>query len=154
MFGLIPFGRRNAMTTVDDDFDRLFDFMNQPLSTLFKDAGFAGNSFKVDVKDNGTSYELKAELPGLTQEDINLTYQNNYLTISTKKEEAHDEKDEHGNYIRRERYSGSMSRSFYIDNIEESRCTAEFQNGILTVTLPKSAATIDTPKQIPIRTIE
>ena len=109
---------------------------------------------KVDVKDNGASYELKAELPGLTKDDVSLSYKDNYLTIATKKEDVKEEKDEKGSYIRRECYNGSMSRSFYIDNIDESKCDATFKDGILTVTLPKAAAPKEeAPKQIPIHSI-
>ena len=97
------------------------------------------------------SFELKAELPGLTKDDINLSYKDNYITIAAKKEDSKDEKDDNGNYIRRERYSGSMSRSFYIDNIDEAKCTAAFKDGILTVTMPKKElAAQEAPKQIPI----
>ena len=152
MFGLVPFTARNDMMFRDDDeFSRLFDWMNRPMMSLFKDAGFTGNAFKVDVKDHDTSYELSAELPGLTKDDISLTYDDNYLTIATKQEHSNDEKDEQGNYIRRERYSGSMSRSFYIDNIDETKLDAEFKDGILKITLPKATPKEEAPKQIPIR---
>ena len=153
MFGMIPFDVRRDLATEESGFDRLFNMLNRPLASFFNDTNFSGHAFNVDVKDNGTSYELKAELPGLTKDNINLTYKDSYLTISTKQESTNDEKDEAGNYIRRERYSGSMSRSFYINDIDENNCQAEFKDGILTVTLPKVAiAQKDSPKQIPIHT--
>lgn len=151
MFGIIPFDMRNDLAAREDGFDRLFNWMNRPISTFFSDAGFTGKAFNVDVKDNGSNYELKAELPGVSKENINLSYKDNYLTISTCQEDSHEEKDEQGSYIRRERYSGSMSRSFYIDNVDETNCQAEFKDGILTVTLPKTAAKDESPKQIPIK---
>ncbi|MCR5175587.1 MAG: Hsp20/alpha crystallin family protein [Anaerovibrio sp.] len=151
MFGIVPFAGRNNLAREEDGFDRLFNWMNQPLSSIFSDTGFSGKSFNVDVKDNGSSYELKAELPGFTKEDVHLSYQDNYLTISTRKEESKDEKDDQGNYIRRERYCGSMSRSFYIDNIDENKCNAEFKDGILTITMEKKdAAQIEASHEIPI----
>ena len=150
MFGIIPFDMRNDLAAREDGFDRLFNWMNRPISSFFNDAGFTGKAFNVDVKDTGNSYELKAELPGVSKDDINLSYKDNYLTISTNQEKSQEEKDEDGCYIRRERYSGSMSRSFYIDNVDESNCQADFKDGILTVTLPKAAERADTPKQIPI----
>ena len=94
--------------------------------------------FKVDVKDNKDSYDLTAELPGLKKEDISLTYNNNYLTIATKNEQSKDEKDDKGNYVRRERIQSSMSRSFYIDNIDETGISAQFNAGVLKVVLPKA----------------
>ena len=78
-----------------------------------------------------------AELPGLKKENISLTYDNNYLTIATKNEQSDDKKDEKGNYVRRERSQSSMSRSFYIDNIDETKCTADYKDGVLTVHMPK-----------------
>lgn len=132
MFGLVPFASRKDLAKEENAFDRLFDVFDEPFLTNFK-----APDFKVDVKDNGTSYELTAELPGLKKEDISLTYEDHYLTIATKTAEDNDKKDEKGNYVRRERRSTSMSRSFYIDNIDESKATAEYKDGVLTVYMPK-----------------
>ena len=132
MFGLVPFASRHDLAKEENDFDRLFDVFDEPFLTNFK-----APDFKVDVKDNGTSYELTAELPGLKKEDISLTYEDHYLTIATKKSEDNDEKDEKGNYVRRERRSSSMSRSFYIDNVDAATATADYKDGVLTVCLPK-----------------
>ena len=155
MFGLVPFDTRNdLMMRNDDEFSRLFDWMNRPMMSLFKDSGFTGSAFKVDVKDNDTNYELTAELPGITKDDISLTYKDNYLTIAAKKDSTTEEKDDEGRYIRRERSFGSMSRSFYIDNIDETKLDAEFKDGVLKVTLPKAAAPQEeSPKEIPIRAV-
>ena len=75
MFGLVPFASRHDLAKEENDFDRLFDVFDEPFLTNFK-----APDFKVDVKDNGTSYELTAELPGLKKEDISLTYEDHYLT--------------------------------------------------------------------------
>ncbi|RHM57219.1 Hsp20/alpha crystallin family protein [Mitsuokella sp. AF33-22] len=136
MFGLVPFASRHDLAKEDNVFDRLLDVFDEPFMTSFK-----APEFKVDVKDNGDSYDLTAELPGLKKEDISLTYENNYLTIATKKDEKADEKDEKGNYVRRERHTSSMSRSFYIDNIDDAKCTAEYKDGVLAVHMPKTAKT-------------
>ena len=132
MFGLVPFASRKDLAKEENAFDCLFDVFDEPFLTNFK-----APDFKVDVKDNGTSYELTAELPGLKKEDISLTYEDHYLTIATKTAEDNDKKDEKGNYVRRERRSTSMSRSFYIDNIDESKATAGYNDGVLTVCMPK-----------------
>ena len=140
MFGLVPFEARKDLAKREDPFSQIFDVFNEPFfhSGL---APFSSNwgaqSFRVDVKDNGDAYELTAELPGVKKENIALSYENSYLTIEAKHEEQKDEKDDSGNYIRRERSTGSMSRSFYIDGIDETKVSAEFTDGVLKVGLPK-----------------
>lgn len=134
MFGLVPFVARNELGKEENVFDHLWNVFDEPFMQ-----GFRTDGFKVDVKDNGESYDLTAELPGLKKENISLTYENNYLTIATKSEQSNDEKDEQGNYVRRERSQSSMSRSFYIDNIDEARATAEYKDGLLFVHMPKAA---------------
>ena len=84
-------------------------------------------------------YELTADLPGMKKEDVALHYENGYLTVAASHDESTDEKDEAGNYIRRERHTGEVSRSFYIDGIDEANIHAEFKDGVLQVKLPKAA---------------
>lgn len=143
MFGLVPFGSRNDLAKREDTFDRLFDLFREPFfhgaMTPLREWG-GMSAFKVDVKDNGDAYELTADLPGVKKEDITLNYENSYLTIATKQEETKDEKDDKGSYIRRERSVGSVSRSFYIDDIDEAKISAEFKDGVLKVALPKASA--------------
>lgn len=152
MFGLVPFGSRNDLAKKEDGFDRLFDVFNEPFfsGNWAPFAGWNAGSFKVDVKDNGESYELTADLPGMKKEDISLHYENNYLTIEAKKDDAKEEKDDKGNYIRRERSVGSVTRSFYIDHIDEAKVTAEFKDGVLHIAMPKLAEAAR-PKEITIK---
>lgn len=141
MFGLVPFGTRNDLAKRDDALDRLFDIFREPFfsgGAPLRDWGGMA-AFKVDVKDDGEAYELTADLPGMKKEDISLCYENSYLTIAARQEEKKEEQDEKGRYIRRERSLGSMSRSFYIDDIDEAKISAEFQDGVLKVVLPKAA---------------
>ena len=80
------------------------------------------------------------DLPGYDKEDIKSQLKNGYLTITAQKNTSNDEKDEEGNYIRRERYCGKCSRSFYVgDSIKEEDIKASFNNGILELTFPKEA---------------
>ena len=134
MFGLVPFGMGKGLAKREDAFDRLFDVFHEPFFT-----GFDSGAFKVDVKDNGDHYELTADLPGMAKEDVRLSYENGYLTIAAEKKAENDEKDDKGNYIRRERSYGSMSRSFYINDIDEHGADASFKDGVLKVTMPKLA---------------
>lgn len=144
MFGLVPFASSNELMREGSLFNRLWDAFDTPLTT----ANSLG--FKVDVKDNGTAYELTADLPGLKKEDITLSYDHNYLTLSAHREENNDQQDESGNYLRRERSYGQMSRSFYITGIDKANATADFKDGVLKVQLPKLQEQVPTSHQIPI----
>ena len=96
------------------------------------------NLMKTDIKESDTGYELIMDLPGFKKDEIKVSLENGYLTISAAKGLDKDKKDENGKYIRRERYAGSMSRSFYVgEDITESDVHAKFEDGILKLTLPK-----------------
>ncbi len=154
MFGLVPFAGRKDLAKREDPFSQIFDVFNEPFFRTGL-APFSSNwgaqSFLVDVKDTGDAYELTAELPGMKKEDISLSYENSYLTIEAKKEEQKDEKDDGGNYIRRERSTGSVSRSFYIDGIDEANIGAEFKDGVLKIDLPKQTKAAEVSRQIAIK---
>ena len=98
--------------------------------------------FKTDIKDLGETIQLEAELPGFKKEDIKVNIENKYLTISATRESEDSEKDNEGNYIRRERSYGSFSRSFDISGIESEGISGKYENGILTLTLPKKSKEI------------
>ena len=135
MFGLVPFAKNIAKS--DDDFNKLFDVFNEPFfHEPFAKMNSYVKSFKVDVKDTDKAYELTAELPGIAKENISLDYNKGYLTIKTTTTKSTEEKPQE-KYIRRERYVGEMQRSFYIDDIDEKNIKASYQDGILTVVLPK-----------------
>ena len=93
---------------------------------------------KTDVREVDNGYELDIDLPGFQKEDIKARLSDGYLTITAKRDEDKDEKDSDGRYIRRERYSGSMSRSFYVGSgVTEEDIHAKFDNGILKLSVPK-----------------
>jgi len=91
----------------------------------------------VDIAENPDSYEIHAELPGMREEDITLTLNNNVLTISgEKKREIKEEKD---NFVRVERSYGKFERSFSLpNNITADRVAANYADGVLKITLPKA----------------
>ena len=96
------------------------------------------NTMKTDVKDMENHYEIAVDLPGFKKEDLSLQLNNGYLTIQAAKAFDKDEKDKEGRYIRRERYSGSMSRSFYVgEGMKQEDIRAKFEDGILKLTVPK-----------------
>ena len=101
----------------------------------------AKNLMKTDVKETENGYELDIDLPGFKKEEVQASLENGYLTISASKGLDKDEKDKKGRYIRRERYSGAMSRSFYVgEGVEQKDIHAKFENGILKLTVPKTNA--------------
>ncbi len=98
----------------------------------------AKNLMKTDVRETNGSYELDIDLPGFKKDEVNVDLKDGYLTIQAAKGLDKDQQDESGRYIRRERYAGACSRSFYVgDGVEPQEVTARFADGILRVTLPK-----------------
>ena len=95
--------------------------------------------FSTDIKETENGYELTSELPGFKKEDITIDVTDEYLTVSASHEENREEKNEEGKFIRRERYSGSYSRSFGISGIDTNNISAEYNDGILKIELPKKA---------------
>lgn len=136
MFELVPF-RKNFANFLprSNYFDQMFNsFFNDD---LMGSAGFSPNSFRVDVKENDAAVTIEADLPGVKKESIDLTYDNNYLTIAARREENQESKGE--NFMRRERFYGEFRRSFYLDNVDHEKIKASFANGVLTITIPKES---------------
>ncbi len=101
----------------------------------------AQNMMKTDIRENESSYEVLVDLPGYAKEDIHVKLEKGYMTISAVKEQNEEEKDKDGKFIRRERYSGSVSRSFYVgDALTNEEVKAKYENGILQLTVPKKEA--------------
>lgn len=93
---------------------------------------------KTDVKDTEHGYEITMNLPGVKKEDVKAALKDGYLTISASSESKKEEKNDKGQYIRRERYTGSCSRSFYVgDAVTEEEIKARFENGTLKMLIPK-----------------
>ncbi len=96
------------------------------------------NVMKTDIRDTDQEYQLDIEMPGFKKEDIKAELKDGYLTIQAQRNQDRDEKDDKGRYIRRERYSGSCQRRFYVGReITQEDIRARFDNGILKLTVPK-----------------
>ena len=96
---------------------------------------------KTDVKETDTGYEVDIDLPGFKKDEINAQLDNGYLTISAAKGLDKDEKDKKGKYIRKERYAGAMSRSFYVgEGVTQEDIKAKYEDGILRLSVPKKEA--------------
>ena len=108
---------------------------------------------KADVQEGEKGYLLDIELPGYNKEDVKAELKDGYLTVSASHEENKEEKDAKGRYIRRERYTGSCKRTFYVgEEVHQEDIKAGFQNGILRLAIPKQAAQVEKnqPKLITI----
>lgn len=119
----------------NDVFDDLFHdpFMNYS----------SVDTMRTDIVERDGQYLMNMELPGFKKEDIQMELKDGYLLISATKNSDTEEKDDLGHVIRRERYSGSCSRNFYVGDIRQEDIKASFDNGELKITFPK-----DTSKQI------
>ena len=101
----------------------------------------ANNVMKTDVKETDTGYEVDIDLPGFKKDEINAQLDNGYLTISAAKGLDKDEKDKKGKYIRKERYAGAMSRSFYVgEGVTQEDIKAKYEDDILRLSVPKKEA--------------
>ncbi|HIZ17421.1 MAG TPA: Hsp20/alpha crystallin family protein [Firmicutes bacterium] len=122
-------------------FDEMFDdaFEMMPFGRRNPLYGRHGkNLMKTDVRETNDTYELDIDMPGFKKDEIKAQVENGYLTISAAKSLDKDEKDKKGRYIRRERYAGQCSRSFYVgDDVKEKDVTAKFEDGILKLSIPK-----------------
>ena len=127
------------MMDLFDDFDRDFfrDFARPERMLYGKNAQ---RMMKTDVRETETGYELAVDLPGFKKEEIQLELQNGYLTIATQKT-LENKEEKQGKLLRQERYAGTMRRSFYVgDNLTEEDVQAKYEDGVLTVSLPKKDA--------------
>ena len=145
MYSMIPFHTRRDLSRghgnslFDDSFLRSFFDMNDWMGNV---------GFRVDIHDAQDHYELEAELPGVSEDQISVTVDSDTLTISA---DLRTDREENGAYYR-ERRMGHVSRSFSLDGIEPENISADYKNGVLYVMLPKAAPTEENSRQrcIPI----
>ena len=126
-------------------FDEFFDDFPMPREFRGIDRRLYGKNaareMKTDVKEHEDHFEVDIDLPGFKKEEITLTLENGYLTVGAAKSLDKDESTKQGKVIRQERYAGSLQRSFYVgDNLTEKDITAKFENGVLSLNVPKAEA--------------
>ena len=137
------------------DMARLDPFINMedwfksfPLRPLFNDMETA-SLIKIDLKENDKTYTIRAEIPGVTKEDIKVQVDGNRVSISTETKKEKEEKEDE-RVICRECYQGSSYRSFTLDSaVDEAKAEAKYENGVLELILPKLNGS--TAKQITIK---
>jgi len=138
MFGMLPFNRR------EDNFFDIFD-------KFFNNSSVELPAFRTDIRNETDHYLLEAELPGFSKEEISLDLKEGILTIKAEHKSESEEKDEKGNFIRRERRFGAVSRSFDVSGIDEEQITASYQDGVLKLRLPKVQPAVPETRRISIQ---
>ena len=151
MFELRP-THRNMPAMVRDPFRELDalerEFFGMNPYRFFKDTSLG--DFRTDLKDNGDSYTLEADLPGFEKKDINIEMNGDVLKISAERHSEHEEEDKKKNYIRCERSYGSYMREFDISGVESDGITAKYENGVLTLNMPKKEETAPESRRLEI----
>ena len=140
--------RMNEMEDMMNDMDR--DFWNVSYPVF---GHRADRMMRTDVREHDNGYELDVELPGFKKEELKLSLKDGYLTIHAEKTLDKDEKEKKsGKLLRQERYGGTLERTFYIGDVySESDIKAQYENGVLKITLPqKDQKKVDTNKYIAI----
>ena len=136
MFGLTPY-EKQFFAPFFGDFEKPTNLQGLP-------------GFKTDIKDTGDSYIIESELPGFKKEDIKIDINGDTMTICAENTKTTEEKDD-SSYIRRERTFGSVARTFDISEIRSADITAAFENGILTLDLPKKQASAPANRRLEIK---
>lgn len=146
MFELIPFDRTIRHMSNYDPFRELDN-----LERSFFNNSNVVSAFRTDVTDTGDAFKLEAELPGFKKEDIKIDIENDCLTISAERKINNDEEDKKQNFVKRERFYGSFSRSFDVTGIDTDAIDASYTDGILTLTLPKKKEVIPASRRLEIK---
>lgn len=137
MFEMRPYDNRRNHLGYYNPFKDLENFEKDFFTNGFDI--FSGNpaGFKTDIKDTGDAYVLEADMPGFDKKDIHLDINGNYLTVSAERRSECEQRDKDHNYVRRERSYGSYSRSFDISSVDTDGIKAKYENGVITLTMPK-----------------
>ena len=144
MFELIPFDRSLRRMANFDPFHEM-----EEMERSLWGGAHTINAFRTDVIDNGEAYELHAELPGFSKDDIKIDVENDVLTISA--ERKMDNEDKKPNFVKRERFYGSFSRSFDVSGINVDGIEAAYVDGVLKLTMPKKVEQTPAKRSLEIK---
>ncbi len=149
MLKLIPSWRgSNDLIRSEDVFDRFFNNYFDDFFRPWETVTLQHNNFKVDILEDEGYYLVEADMPGFTKDDLEISYENHYLTIKAQKEESIETRKEQ--FVRRERQCGVFSRTFYMESIDVDSIDANFKDGLLSIKIPKTTDNNPQPK-IPIK---
>jgi HSP20 family protein len=132
-------GRRNPFEEIEELFDQLNAGFSEINDTV--ESELAGSDMNVDVAERDEQIVVTADVPGFDSDEIEVTVQDRRLTISAESSEETEAEDDETNYFRRERTTRSVSRTLTLPtDVEETEANASYENGVLTVELPKVAS--------------
>ena len=134
---IVPMRRnRNLLSELmTDPFDAFFNAASAPMQAMQK---MSPTLMRTDIKETDGGYELTIDLPGFKKDDVQAELKDGYLTINAQTQGESEDKDEEGTYVRKERFSGKCSRTFYVgDDVEEDDIKAKFEDGVLKIAVPK-----------------
>lgn len=144
----------NKLRLFDPDFNEPFESMFRRMMRPWRDEQDAleGMDVRVDVVEKDGIYKVRADLPGVKKEDIHVRIDGNIVHIDAKTEDAKEFKENGGRVWRSERYYGAVTRAFSLaDEVDEDKATAHYSDGVLTLELPKKAASSAHARQITIQ---
>lgn len=151
LFEMTPFERNYRSLMRRDPFAEFEkNFFGSDFSDFFNTSLPVMGHFQTDVRDNGDSFLLEADLPGFKKEDITVDVKDHLLTIKAERHSDYEDKDQKNGYLRQERSYGSYTRSFNIDRIDESGIKAAYTDGVLKLTLPKLTPEVPASQHITI----
>ena len=129
---------------------RAFDLFDDMFNDPFFTNSYPTNTTQImraDVQEGDHSYVVDIELPGYSKDNVQAELKDGYLTITASKNSSNDEKDSHGKYIRKERYTGTCKRTFYVgETVKQEDIKAAFKDGILRLVIPKDTPQVEEKK--------
>ncbi|MCI1892415.1 MAG: Hsp20/alpha crystallin family protein [Schleiferilactobacillus perolens] len=146
--------RRNNALMNDTFFDNLARRFFNPVVGDWEEPSISStavNGLLTDVKETKNAYITRVDIPGVDKNDIKLNYHDNVLSINVSKNDVEDHADKDGNVLMSERSSGTMSRSYQLPNVDVKNIKANFDKGVLTITLPKLTESKELGRSIEIQ---
>ncbi|WP_034550963.1 Hsp20/alpha crystallin family protein [Carnobacterium funditum] len=140
--------KKDDFPTLTDFFPSLFDEDSSLLDKF--STSLAKNNFKADIHETDKEYEIKIDIPGFDKENISIDFDHDVLSVHAKRHNESSEKNEEGQFIKKERSYGSMTRQFYLKNADEENSKATYTDGVLTLKMPKLSSEDNKKKQITI----
>ena len=146
MSNLRLFEPRLFEPALSDPFESMFKRFMAPLRMEIENGSL---DMRLDVTEIDGAYKVRADIPGVKKEDIHVRIDGNVIQIDAEAKKEKDTKDKGGKVLRSERWQGSVSRTFSVaQDVDDAKATAKYEDGVLTLELPKKAGTSSKQLQI------